>query len=102
MEEYFYLMPRTRKSLLLLFYRNMYTCIYFLINYIHCDSIIRQSSGTTGEKRIKRTALYTKSKIFNASSFTGFHIRKFAPPTVIWYGTSVSVFSFMVITYTFS
>ena len=49
-----------------------------LVDIVHCNSVITRSSV----------------------SFTVFHIRKqIAPSTVIWYGTSVSVLSFMVITH---
>ena len=46
--------------------------------YIYCDSIITQS-GSTGKKHvITDRVIYMRSlfKIFNATSFTGFHIRK--------------------------
>jgi len=41
--------------------------------------------------------LFKLIKIVNATSLSGFHIRKqMPPPTVIWYGTSISVFSFIL------
>ena len=50
------------------------------------------------ERVVTDRVIYTRplSKIFNATSFTGFHLRKRMPLTnVIWYGTKVSVFSFI-------
>ena len=46
--------------------------------YIHCDSIITQSGSTGKEHVITDRVIYMRSlfKIFNATSFTGFHIRK--------------------------
>jgi len=65
---------------------------------IHCNSIITRSSGSTGNN-----SLYTRdrcSKSTTRSLFHRFsHTQTNAPPTVIWYGPSLSVFSFMVITH---
>jgi len=49
---------------------------------LHCDSIITRLSGSTWKSRvIKDCVIYTRLlfKIFNAASFTGFHISKQMP-----------------------
>ena len=72
------------------------------LKLVHIDSIITRSSGSTGGKTLKRTTLYTHNRCSKCLTrplsqyFT--YINK-CPTHLIWYGTSVSVFSFIVITH---
>ena len=56
--------------------------LIYLIIAVHCDSIITWSSGSPGKTAsLYYTVIYMRPlfKIFNATSFTGFYIRKQMP-----------------------
>ena len=69
------------------------------VTHSYIDTLRLHYNAVHG-KRTRVIYMRPLFKIFNATSFTGFHIRKTnAPPIIIWYGATVSVFSFMVITH---
>ena len=76
--------------------------VFILCMYVHCDSIITRSSGSTwknlrynglGYIHVSVVQIYQNLKRNLFIRFS--HTQTNAPPTVIWYGTSVSVLSFI-------
>ena len=65
-------------------------CMSYTQTLIHCNSIITRSS---------RYIIYTRDRCSKSLTRPLSQVFTNAPPTVIWYGTSVSVFSFIVTTH---